>query len=179
MIWITSFDCIYNVFIRYTFIIWLLIVLYEWYTLYFFTMNKESESTLINNQSLILTVKQKAIQIFIFGDVQFILQRTKCKAKMFLINIVAAFRGMHVSPAKHNYAWLPRKCDYRTDTRTHIWTDRRRTKWSLCATMLRRRHNKTLTGKTQDYCHTHIINEIWLNAWRIYSSQEKQNFDES
>ena len=33
------------------------------------------------------------------------------------INIVAAFRGMHVSPAKHSYAWLPRKCDYRTDTR--------------------------------------------------------------
>ena len=29
---------------------------------------------------------------------------------------------MHVSPAKHSYAWLPRKCDYRTDTHTH--TDR-------------------------------------------------------
>ena len=37
------------------------------------------------------------------------------------VNIVAAFRGMHVSPAKHSYmyAWLPRKCDYRTDR----WTD--------------------------------------------------------
>ena len=33
-------------------------------------------------------------------------------------NIVAAFRGMHVSPAKHSYAWLPRKCDYRTDGQT-------------------------------------------------------------
>ena len=33
-------------------------------------------------------------------------------------NIVAAFRGMHVSPAKHSYAWLPRKCDYRTERRT-------------------------------------------------------------
>ena len=32
--------------------------------------------------------------------------------------IVAAFRGMHVSPAKHSYAWLPRKRDYWTDTRT-------------------------------------------------------------
>ena len=51
-------------------------------------------------------------------------------------NIVVAFRGMHVSPAKHSYAWLPRKCDYRTDRRT----DRRQTKWSLCAAMLRRRH---------------------------------------
>ena len=34
------------------------------------------------------------------------------------LNIVAAFRGMHVSPAKHSYVWLPRKCDYRTDRRT-------------------------------------------------------------
>ena len=34
-------------------------------------------------------------------------------------NIVAAFQGMHVSLAKHSYAWLPRKCDY--------WTYRRRT----------------------------------------------------
>ena len=34
-------------------------------------------------------------------------------------NIVAAFWGMHVSPAKHSYAWLPRKCDYRTDRHTH------------------------------------------------------------
>ena len=31
-------------------------------------------------------------------------------------NIVAAFRGMHVSPVKHScYGWLPRKCDYQTD----------------------------------------------------------------
>ena len=34
-------------------------------------------------------------------------------------NIVAAFRGMHVSPAKHSFAWLQRNCDYRTDTQTH------------------------------------------------------------
>ena len=37
---------------------------------------------------------------------------------LIFINIVAAFRGMHVSPAKHSYAWLPRKCDYRTDRQT-------------------------------------------------------------
>ena len=30
-----------------------------------------------------------------------------------------AFRGMHVSPAKHSYARLPRKCDYWTDAHTH------------------------------------------------------------
>ena len=29
---------------------------------------------------------------------------------------------MHGSPAKHSYAWLPRKCDYRTDWRTDIQT---------------------------------------------------------
>ena len=31
---------------------------------------------------------------------------------------------MHASPAKHSYVWLPRKCDYRTDTHTHTRTDR-------------------------------------------------------
>ena len=40
------------------------------------------------------------------------------------INIVAAFLGMHVSPAKHSYARLPRKCDYRTDARTDAGMDR-------------------------------------------------------
>ena len=63
-------------------------------------------------------------------------------------NIVAAFREMHVSPAKHSYARPPRKCDYRTDTQTDRQTDRRRTKWSLCAAMLRRRHNKTAFGSS-------------------------------
>ena len=47
-------------------------------------------------------------------------------------NIVAAFRGMHVSPVKHSYACLPRNRYYRTDRRmhprTHTHTDRRRTK---------------------------------------------------
>ena len=38
-------------------------------------------------------------------------------------NIVAAFRGMHVSPVKHSYAWLPRKCDYGTDTQTERRTE--------------------------------------------------------
>ena len=75
----------------------------------------------------------------------------------FTINIVAAFRGMHVSPAKHSYAWLPRKCDYRTDTQT----DRCRTKWSLCAAMHRRRHKKKILlcglSKSTFRDHFHII----------------------
>ena len=49
-------------------------------------------------------------------------------------NMVTAFRGMHVSPAKHSFAWLPRKCDGRTDRR---WT-----KFFLCAAMLCRQQNK-------------------------------------
>ena len=59
-----------------------------------------------------------------------------------IIKIGAAFRGMHVSPAKHSYAWLPKKCDYRTDRQMDGQTDRRWTKWSLCAVMLRKRHKK-------------------------------------
>ena len=42
--------------------------------------------------------------------------------------------GMHVSHhshVKHSYAWLPRKCDYRTDRRTDGRTYRCLTKWSL------------------------------------------------
>ena len=76
--------------------------------------------------------------------------------------IVAAFWGMHVSPAKHSYALLPRKSDYRTDrhmnTRTH--TDRRRTKWSLCAAMLRRRHKNI----TSSYLHRHRVHgpQCWF-----------------
>ena len=40
------------------------------------------------------------------------------------LNIVAAFWVMHVSPAKHSYTWLTRKCDYRTDRHRERQTDR-------------------------------------------------------
>ena len=35
---------------------------------------------------------------------------------IYLNNIVAAVRGMHVSPAKNSYSWLPRKSDYQSVT---------------------------------------------------------------
>ena len=35
--------------------------------------------------------------------------------RQYKMKIVAAFQGMHVS---HSYAWLPKKCDYRTDRGT-------------------------------------------------------------
>ena len=54
--------------------------------------------------------------------------------KLFMNKIVAAFRGIHMLPAKHSYAWLPRKCNYQY-RQTHA-----RTKWSLCAAMLRGWH---------------------------------------
>ena len=37
---------------------------------------------------------------------------------------MAALQGMHVSPAKQSYAWLPRKCDYRTGRQTDRHTER-------------------------------------------------------
>ena len=80
-------------------------------------------------------------------------------------NIVAAFQGMHVSHAKHSYAWLPRKCDFRTDT--HI--DRHGTKWSLCAAMLCRRH-KTCSLSFQ------LHNRVALNyskKWKFNQTSER------
>ena len=63
---------------------------------------------------------------------------------------------MHMSPVKHSCEWLPRKCDYRTDTQTDRQTDRRLTQGSLCATMLRRQHKK------YNLCHFHMnIIEMW------------------
>ena len=47
----------------------------------------------------------------------------KINSQSFMINIVAAFQGMHVSPAKHSYAWLPRKCYYWTDRQMDRQTD--------------------------------------------------------
>ena len=55
-------------------------------------------------------------------------------------NIVAALRGMHVSPAKHSST---KNQDYQesvTTRQTDRRTDRRWTKWSLCAAILRRWH---------------------------------------
>ena len=57
--------------------------------------------------------------------------------------IVAAFQRMC-------RLWNIAMCDYQgsvttgqTNTQTDTWTDRCQRKWSLCATMLCRRHNKT------------------------------------
>ena len=83
------------------------------------------------------------------------------KHRNLLQNIVAACRRMHVSPAKHSYAWLPKKCD-RTDRRTN----RRRTKWSLCAAMLPGQHNNDrITTMSADWnvCwHNHAIHSLFL-----------------
>ena len=56
-------------------------------------------------------------------------------------------RNAWLSPWKHKNVWprkvwLPRKCDYWTDRQA----DRRRTKWSLCAAILHRRHKNWCFG---------------------------------
>ena len=45
------------------------------------------------------------------------LNKAHTKGNSVTLKIVAASRGMHVSPAKQSYMWLPRKCDRRTDRR--------------------------------------------------------------
>ena len=53
--------------------------------------------------------------------------RRSWKDKLKYVDIVAAFQGMHLSPAKHSYAWLPRKRDYHksvTTRQTDRQTDR-------------------------------------------------------
>ena len=51
---------------------------------------------------------------------------TKIKMLLSTLKIVAAFRGMHVSPAKHSYASVTdRRTDGRTDRRTDRQTDGR------------------------------------------------------
>ena len=58
--------------------------------------------------------------------------------------IVAAFRGMRVSPAKHSFG----KCDRQTDRQTDRRADRQRTKWSLCVAMLCRWHKNAILKAT-------------------------------
>ena len=54
-----------------------------------------------------------------------------------LSGALEAFQGMHVLPAKHSYAWLPRKYDYRTDTQTDAGQSD-----PYVPLMLHRRHKK-------------------------------------
>ena len=65
--------------------------------------------------------------------------------------------------------------DYRTDTHnTYGQTDRRRTKWSLCADMLRRRHNKWYSKETAMLICPYKISRCWtfcqVDMWLWYKS---------
>ena len=80
--------------------------------------------------------------------------------------IVTAFLGMHVSPAKHSFGKCDRRTDRRTDWRTarriDRQTDRRRTKWSLCVAMHRRRHkNGHLLTHAYERCQQTITETNW------------------
>ena len=95
------------------------------------------------------------------------------------LNIVAAFLGMHVSPAKHSYVWLPRKCDYRTDT--HTQRDRQ-----TDAVMLKSVSPKVLTDRISlglTECRIHFYS-FYCSDWRTFLSSLKmtdksQNFSTS
>ena len=64
---------------------------------------------------------------------------------------MAAFKGMHVSPAKHNDEkggkMTSSKCDYRTDTQADR-PNRHRNKLFLCTAMFRRQSNKVALGNS-------------------------------
>ena len=61
--------------------------------------------------------------------------------------------------------WLS---DRQTDARTHAHTDRRRTKWSLCAAMLRRRHKND--KEKHNYWNVKSYRGYWIYLM-IYTSQ--------
>ena len=67
------------------------------------------------------------------------------------LNIVAHSKECMCRLRKTSYAWLPRKCDHCTDPRTDRWTNICQTKWSLCAAMLRKRHNKVTSNWSKYY----------------------------
>ena len=69
----------------------------------------------------------------------------------------AAFLGMHVSPAKQ--LCVTTKKVWLSERRTDGETDRRRTKWSLCAAMLRRRHKKSRSNMTKVEISLYYINK--------------------
>ena len=93
------------------------------------------------NSSLHVVIYTTALSINTCGNACMILMFVKCVLELTVIqnlhffyqcrfrqtekNIVAAFRGMHVLPAKHRYAWQPRKCDWRTERHKDRQTDTR------------------------------------------------------
>ena len=89
-------------------------------------------------------------------------------------NIVPAFRGMHVSPAKRSYAWLPRKCDYRTDRQT---PDKviPMCRFALQATQKSRTavQNQVYKIPFYEYFTYYIHTCIFLNEWTIRPSHSQ------
>ena len=92
-----------------------------------------------------------------------------------LKNIVAAFLGKHVSPLKHSYAWLPRKCDYRTDTQTDRQTPDKvipMCRYALQATQLRSQDENNMRAiywNTVDSLNFVGYQFSWF-SWRVWST---------
>ena len=69
---------------------------------------------------------------------------------------MAAFRGMHVLPAKYSYAWLPRKCDYWTERRTDGQTDRQTANKVIPMCCYALQATQWLRGKLQHFTWLHL-----------------------
>ena len=80
---------------------------------------------------------------------------------------MAAFKGMLVSPAKHNDEkggkMTSSKCDYRTDTQVDRQT-RHRNKLFLCTAMFRRQSNKVALGNSFSILYTGKISPRFIFA---------------
>ena len=72
--------------------------------------------------------------------------------------MMATFRGMQVSPAKHSYAWLPRKYDYRTDRQILDKVI------PMCC-YASRAHNKSFSGKAFS---SYLLHKVWETKMTLH-----------
>ena len=78
---------------------------------------------------------------------------------------MAAFRGRHVSPAKHSYALLPRKCDYQSVTTGQTDAGKSDPSVPLCFAGDTKITDKQMDGQMDD------LNTLWPR--RIFHTHTK------
>ena len=112
------------------------IVKLELWVIFNHLKEKSTPSKVLSDTSAcvsLLFIHQMDIFIFSVGH---LVRHSSIFCWTFIKNVQLSDRSDEV----RQHWWLPRKCDYRTDGQT----DRHRTKWSLCAAMLRRWHKNKL-----------------------------------
>ena len=106
-----------------------------------------------------VVIKEVVVRMFASRLLHMITRRNEVTRK----NIAATLRGMHVSPAKHSSASM-------TDGQTDRRTDGRRTKWSLCFAMLRRRHkNHIFSTSESKYLYYKVFLRNEMPVGRLHS----------